>query len=197
MFIPDPGSWFFYPSRIPDPKILTKKRAEKHFYGYKFHKIENYFIFEMLKKTKWPSFQRIVEFFTQKFVTKLYKIWVWDPGSGIRDPGSGTNLFQIRDPVPGVKKAPDPRSWSGSATLGDPWHFGADPDPRIRISDWWIRIRILLFSSVTFKMATKTKFIFKALWLLLYEGTFTSFFKDKKSKRSQKTVGIRFYILGH
>jgi hypothetical protein len=31
--------------------------------------------------------------------------------SGIRDPGSGTNLFRIPDP--GVKKAPDP----GSATL--------------------------------------------------------------------------------
>ena len=34
-------------------------------------------------------------------------------GSGIRDPGSGKNLFRIQDP--GVKKAPDPGS--GSATL--------------------------------------------------------------------------------
>ena len=34
-------------------------------------------------------------------------------GSGIRDPGSGKNPFQIPDP--GVKKAPDPGS--GSATL--------------------------------------------------------------------------------
>jgi hypothetical protein len=34
-------------------------------------------------------------------------------GSGIRDPGSGENLFRIPDP--GVKKAPDPGS--GSATL--------------------------------------------------------------------------------
>ncbi len=31
----------------------------------------------------------------------------------------------------------------------DPWHFGTDPDPRIRASDQWIRI--LLFSSLTFK----------------------------------------------
>jgi hypothetical protein len=30
-------------------------------------------------------------------------------GSGIRDPGSGKNLFRIPDP--GVKKAPDPVSW--------------------------------------------------------------------------------------
>jgi hypothetical protein len=41
-------------------------------------------------------------------------------GSGIRDPGSGKNLFQIPDP--GVKKVPDPGS--GSATLDPP-----DPDP--------------------------------------------------------------------
>ncbi len=26
-------------------------------------------------------------------------------------------------------------------SVGDPWHFGADPDPRICISDLWIRIR--------------------------------------------------------
>jgi hypothetical protein len=43
----------------------------------------------------------------------LSKVWVWDPGSEIRDPGSGKNLFRIPDP--GVKKAPDPGS--GSATL--------------------------------------------------------------------------------
>ncbi len=32
------------------------------------------------------NFQRIIEFFTQKIVTMLSKIWVWDPGSEIRDP---------------------------------------------------------------------------------------------------------------
>ena len=58
----------------------------------------------MLKKKIWANFQRIIELFTQKIVTKLSKIWV-------RDPGSGKNLFRIPDP--GVKKAPDP----GSATL--------------------------------------------------------------------------------
>jgi hypothetical protein len=50
----------------------------------------NYFIFEMLKKKIWANFQRIIELFTKKFVTKLSKIWVWDPGSGIPDQ-------QIRD----------------------------------------------------------------------------------------------------
>jgi hypothetical protein len=52
----------------------------------------------MLKKNIWASFQRIIELFTQKFVTKLLKIWGWDPGSEILDLG------------PGVKKAPDPGS---------------------------------------------------------------------------------------
>jgi hypothetical protein len=60
----------------------------------------------MLKKKIWANFQRIIEIFTQKLVSKLSKIWVWDPGSG-------KNLFRIPDP--GVKKAPDPGS--GSATL--------------------------------------------------------------------------------
>jgi hypothetical protein len=55
----------------------------------------------MLKKTIWANFQRIIELFTQKIVTKLSKIWVWDPGSG-------KNPFRIPDP--GVKKAPDPGS---------------------------------------------------------------------------------------
>jgi hypothetical protein len=43
----------------------------------------------VLKKKIWANFQRIIELFAQKIVTKLSKIWVWDPGSGIRDPGSG------------------------------------------------------------------------------------------------------------
>jgi hypothetical protein len=61
-------------------------------------------MFEMLKKKIWANFQRIIELFAKKFVTKLSKIWVWDPGSG-------KNQFRIPDP--GVKKATDP----GSATL--------------------------------------------------------------------------------
>jgi hypothetical protein len=60
----------------------------------------------MLKKIILANFQRIIELFTQKIVNKLSKY-----GFGIRDPGSGKNLFRIPDP--GVKKALDP----GSATL--------------------------------------------------------------------------------
>ncbi len=82
-----------------------------------FHKIENYFSFEVLKKKNWANFQRIIELFTPKIVTKLSKIWLWDPGSG-------KNLFRIPDP--GAKKAPDPVS--GFATLPDS-HKSENPDP--------------------------------------------------------------------
>jgi hypothetical protein len=86
--IPDPD---FYPSRIPDSKTGTKERGEKNI------------IFETLKKKFLANFQRIIKLFTQKIVTKLSKIWVWDPTSGIRkkpipDPGSRglTYLFYLR-----------------------------------------------------------------------------------------------------
>jgi hypothetical protein len=78
MFIPDPD---FYPFRISDPgsKDSNKERNEKiscytFFCCHKFHKIVNYFIFEMLKKKIWAIFQRILEHFTQNIVTKLSKI---------------------------------------------------------------------------------------------------------------------------
>ncbi len=48
-------------------------------------------------------------------------------------------------------------------SVPDPWHFGMDPDPRIRTYDLRIRLRILLFSSVTFEMPTK-----KFLLLIIY-----------------------------
>ncbi len=56
------------------------------FLSNKFHKIEYYVIFEMLKKKIWANFQRIVEVFTQNFFNMLSNIWVWDPGFEIRDP---------------------------------------------------------------------------------------------------------------
>jgi hypothetical protein len=128
--VADPGCFFripdpdFYPSRIPDlgskNSTVPKEKDEKNFCyhtffcSHKFHKIEYYVIFEMLKKKILANFQRIVEVFTQKIFNMLSNTWVWDPGSG-------KNLFRIPDP--GDKKAPDP----GSATMV------ADPD--------WIRIR--------------------------------------------------------
>ncbi len=91
MFIPDPGSWFLpIPdpgSQIPDPGSRIQKQqwetGEKNLFPYlifgaiNFTKL-NYFIFEMLKKKILANFQRIIELFTQKIVTKHSKIWVWD-----------------------------------------------------------------------------------------------------------------------
>jgi hypothetical protein len=100
MFILDPD---FYPSRItdlgsqiPDPKTATEERSEKNVLsyflcGHKFPKIENYFSFEVQKKKIWANFQRIIELFTQKIVTKLSKIWFGIPDPWVKkasDPGS-------------------------------------------------------------------------------------------------------------
>jgi hypothetical protein len=71
-------------------------------------------IFGMLKQNIRANFQRIIAFITQKIVTMLSKIWVWDPGSEIR---------KKPIPDPGVKKAPDP----GSGTLD--FFSRLDPDP--------------------------------------------------------------------
>ncbi len=62
-------------------------------------KLENDFIFELVKTKIWANFTRNYRTFTQKIVIKLSKVKVWDPSSGIRKksyPGSV------------VKKAPDP-----------------------------------------------------------------------------------------
>jgi len=60
--------------------------------------------------------------------------------------------------------------------------------PVLRIHDILIRIRIPLFHH-DLQEANKKLILLKDLCLLLFEGTFTSFFKDKKSKRSHKTEG--------
>jgi hypothetical protein len=45
----------------------------------------------MLKKKIWASFQRIIELFTQKFVSKLHKnMGLGDPESGQSYSGSGS-----------------------------------------------------------------------------------------------------------
>ncbi len=63
---------------IPDPKTATKERGEKIFpylfCCHKYHKIENYYIFELAKKKIWANLQRIIELFTQNIVMKLSKI---------------------------------------------------------------------------------------------------------------------------
>ncbi len=63
----------------------------------------------MLKKKILANFQRIIELFTQKIVTKLSKIWILDPGSEIRDPE---------------------KTYSGSRIQGSKRHRIPDPDPQ-------------------------------------------------------------------
>jgi hypothetical protein len=90
----------FIQSRISDLKTATKERSEKKFVvipylfcSHKFHKTENNFVFELLKKKIWANFQRIIELFMQKMSLSSQKY-----GFGIWDPGSGKNLFRIQDP---------------------------------------------------------------------------------------------------
>jgi hypothetical protein len=57
-------------------------------------------MFEMLMKKIWHNFQRIKELFTQKIVTKLSKIWVWDLGvKKAPDPGSGSATLNMTDSI--------------------------------------------------------------------------------------------------
>jgi hypothetical protein len=61
-----------------------------------YHKIENYFILELVKKIL-PIDKKLLYLFAQKIVTKLSKLWVWGPGSEIQYPWSRKNLFRIPD----------------------------------------------------------------------------------------------------
>ncbi len=112
------------------------------------------------------------------------------PGSRIRtvsipDPGSSSKNLSILTP----KKA---KKWFLSSSVADPWHFGVDPDPRIHASDWWIQIRIRIrildpdpsiFVTDLPDASKKVIFLHNFFCLWLFEATFTSFFKDKNSKR--------------
>ncbi len=107
-----PGSRILIFYQKQQQKRGVKKICYRTFYcSNKFHKIENYFSFEVLKKKIWPNFQRVIELFTQKIVTKLSK-----NGFGIRDPRTGKNLFRILDPRSRGQKG------TGSRIL--------DPDPQ-------------------------------------------------------------------
>ncbi len=109
--VADPGCL----SRISDPRSQNSNKREGwkkiccHTFlcNHKFHKIENYFIFEVLKKKIWANFQRIVEPCTQRIVTKLSKICDWDPGSWSRGQKGTGSRIRIRNTV---CRDPDPAS---------------------------------------------------------------------------------------
>jgi hypothetical protein len=56
-----------------------------------------------------------------------------------------------------------------------------DPDPAIFLVDLQDANKKLIYEE-------------KKFLLITFEGTFTSFFKDKKFSRSQKTVGIQCFL---
>jgi hypothetical protein len=71
--VADPGCL----NRIQQQQLkrgVKKISCHTFFCSHKFHKIENYFILGMLKKKIWANFQRIIEHFIQKIVTKLSKM---------------------------------------------------------------------------------------------------------------------------
>jgi hypothetical protein len=99
--IPDPD---FYPSWIPDPRSQTldpgsriseqhQKRRGNYFCPTTFaatNIIKLLIILFLKRRRKFISQTlRIILLFAQKFLIKLSKIWVWDQGSGISDPGFG------------------------------------------------------------------------------------------------------------
>ncbi len=62
----------------------------------------------------------------------------------------------------------------------DPYLWLTDPDPAIFV--------------IHLQEAKKKLILKKNFFLLLFEGTLKSFFKDKKSKRSKKIVGIQVLL---
>ncbi len=72
----------------------------------------------MLKKKIWANFQRIIELFTQKIVTKLSKIWVWDPRAEIRDPEKTYSGSRIQGSNPDPQHWLLRRCWGGDPALG-------------------------------------------------------------------------------
>jgi hypothetical protein len=88
----------------------------------------------------------------------------------------GRMLRGMHFALPGIRKPPFFRN-SCSDT---------QPVLRIHVILVWIRIRIWIRGSMPLTNGSGC--------LLPFEGTFTSFFKDKKSKRSHKAVGIKIFL---
>ncbi len=65
-------------------------------------------------------------------------------------------------------------------SVADPWHLDVDPDPAILFID----------------LQDANKKLIKIFFfcILLFEGTVTSFFKDKKPKGRHKTVEIKVFL---
>ncbi len=91
-------SWiliFFHPRSTKNKKRGGETIFSYLFCSHKFQKIEKYSIFEKEPKIwAWANWQRIKVFLTQKTVTKLSEIWVFNMVSGIRDPKKSSSQIQ-------------------------------------------------------------------------------------------------------
>jgi hypothetical protein len=99
LILTPPGSRISDPGSKNDSKRGVKKiSCHTFFCSHKFHIIENYLIFEMLKKK--------IGHCSRNYRTFYSKIWVWDTGSVIRDPEKSYSVSLIQ----GLKKhrIPDP-----------------------------------------------------------------------------------------
>ncbi len=109
----------FYPSRIPDPDLGSRiqnsskregwKKISCHtfFVSHKFHRIENYFILEMLKKKIWAKNYRT---YYSKNCHQVLKNMGF--GSGIRDTEKTNPGSRIQESK--KHRIPDPGSWSAT-----------------------------------------------------------------------------------
>ena len=204
MLIPDPGSWFFFhpgsqsqiqgskKHQIPDPdpqhwfhidlslSLVCNKFVMRIWIPF-FTLMWNRMLTWYRYRTTQTPFCSILQYLECLKVRKK-RDSVCSVVSVCFFSCTGTS-FRLRTRI--QVNSPPP------ASVGDPWHFGTDPDPGIPISDLRIQIRprILLFSSVTFKTPTR-KLYFKSFFAyylpVLLEGTFTSFFKDKSHKEVTK-----------
>ncbi len=127
---------------------------------------------------------------TSKLTFYKYKLFGTVPGSQIIKPkrlnlgsnkarfvsGTGEGTFYM-DPDPQRQCCGSMIFGCGSGS-GDPCLSLMDPDPSIFV----------------FNTKDANKKLILIFCLLLFEGTFTTFFKDKKSKRSHKTVGIKVFL---
>ncbi len=92
------------------------------------------------------------------------------------------------------------RTHSVRVSVADPWHFGTDPDPRIHTkhtsgSGFGSGSCYFLSFTVPSKHQQKTNFSIKVFLLVTFWSYITSFFKDKKSKRSHNQVFFLLFLL--
>ncbi len=94
-----------------------------------------------------------------------------------------------------MKKEEPDQPQGAQTSVVDPWHFGTGPDPRIRTKDIQIRIRIwILLFWLWLTRCQQKKVFFQVFLLITFWSTFTSVFKDKKSKRHYKIVEVKVFL---